>query len=396
MIKIENIDQLIVKKSNELIEARYRLSLGEQRLILLLVSQIRQDDGDFKRYCIRVADFAKMFQLDADKSIYVKVQKAAEELVSKKVDLSIGERRIFVAWLSYVEYIEGSGIVELEFHSALKPYLLKLKESLKGFTQYQLKHVINFKSQYSIRFYEVLKKEARIKETYQNCKDFHVVFELTKLRFMLGVNDNEYPLFADFKRWVITPAKNEITKQTDLLVDDVIYLKTGRKVTSVRFNIIVRPLMPTIEGETIALKPKAATKSIADELIKLGFTSEAAHYCQKTYSVAHIERNIAYVKAKQQQGMVNDFPAYLNKAIKDDLGSAWEAEQAKQADEQAQRKVTAQQREWQLALIEERSQRENDRRMQEMLKASGKDSSFDKDELSQQLESLIKVRMQTL
>lgn len=158
MITIENIDQLMVKKSNELIEARYRLSLGEQRLILLLVSQIRQDDEDFKRYCVRVADFAKMFQLDADKSIYVKVQKAAEELVSKKVDLSIGERRIFVAWLSYVEYIEGSGIVELEFHSALKPYLLKLKESLKGFTQYQLKHIINFKSQYSIRFYEVLKK----------------------------------------------------------------------------------------------------------------------------------------------------------------------------------------------------------------------------------------------
>ena len=138
-----------------------------------------------------------------------------------------------------------------------------------------------------------------------------------------------------------------------------------------------------------------ATDSI-EKLIDLGFSSETAIKYKNRYGIERIERNIAYALAKQQAGLVKDFPSYLNMAITDDLGNAWEAEQAKQASEQAQRKVTVQQRELQLALIEERSLRENDRRMQEMLKASGKDSSFDKDELSQQLESLIKVRMQTL
>lgn len=98
--------------------------------------------------------------------------------------------------------------------------------------------------------------------------------------------------------------------------------------------------------------------------------------------------------AKKQEGAIKDFPAYLNIAIKDDLGNAWEAEQAKQATEQAQRKVTLSQREQQLALLEEQSKRENDRRMQAMLKERGLDTGFDKDELSQQLENLIKVKIQ--
>ena len=395
MINIKNIDQLMVKKSNELIEARYRLSLGEQRLILLLVSQIRQDDEDFKRYCIRVADFAQMFQLDADKSIYSKVQQAAQELVGKKVDLSIGERRIFVSWLSYVEYIEGSGTVELEFHSALKPYLLKLKESLNGFTQYHLKHVINFKSQYSIRLYEILKKEARIKQAYQHISEFHVIFSVDELRFVLGIQDKEYPLFADFKRWIIVPANKEITQQTDLNIDKIHYLKTGRKVTGLKFNIIIRDLKPTVDNELLnVIEAADSTSSVISQLLQCGLTLDTAKQFEKKYSVEYLERNIAYMLAKQQQGLVNDFPAYLNKAIKEDLGKTWETEQAKQATEQAQRKITLSQREQQLTLLEEQSKRENDLRMQAMLKERNLDASFDQDELSQQLENLIKVKIQ--
>lgn len=55
--------QLVIRKSNELISARYKLRLSEQRLICLLASEISPDDKDFKQYQITVADFAKMFGL---------------------------------------------------------------------------------------------------------------------------------------------------------------------------------------------------------------------------------------------------------------------------------------------------------------------------------------------
>lgn len=57
------------------------------------------------------------------------------------------------------EYVEGSGIVQVEFHKSLKPYLLQLQE-YGNFTKYQINNVVNFKSQYSIRLYELLKLKS--------------------------------------------------------------------------------------------------------------------------------------------------------------------------------------------------------------------------------------------
>lgn len=60
----------VIRKSNELIEARYKLSIAEQRLVLLLASEISPDDENFKSYQIRVTDFAKMFGLENCKAMY--------------------------------------------------------------------------------------------------------------------------------------------------------------------------------------------------------------------------------------------------------------------------------------------------------------------------------------
>ena len=74
-----------VRKSNQLIEARYRLTLGEQRLILHLCSLIHSSDEDFKSYDIRVKDFAKMFGLEKRNNIYKAVENAAKELAGKRL-----------------------------------------------------------------------------------------------------------------------------------------------------------------------------------------------------------------------------------------------------------------------------------------------------------------------
>ena len=143
-----DIQQIVIKKSNDLIEARYKLTLEEQRLVLLLSSTIHKDDEDFKDYEIRVSDFVQMFGLEKRKAIYKAVEDAARDLSGKKIDLSNGKERIYASWLSYVRYIEGSGVIQLRFDKSLKPYLLQLKNCLHGFTQYNLATVINFKSTY--------------------------------------------------------------------------------------------------------------------------------------------------------------------------------------------------------------------------------------------------------
>lgn len=333
----------VVKKSNELIEARYRLSVWEQRLLFTLLTSVTKHDEDFKRHRVRVADFAEQWQLGDDShSLHEKVQEAADSLVGRTVQLSADPKvSKTVSWLSYVEYVRGSGVVEMEFHSSLKPYLLQLQGN---FTQYSLKSVVKFRNQYSIRLYELLKLEVF---KFKNIGHFSKTFNYQDLRLLFGIEEKEYSLFSDLKKRVIEPAVKEISANTDVNIKEVRYGKTGRKVTDITFSVIIKP-----EVEALQLQAPEPPKEhpVVGLLISLGFAAETANKYKTRFGVKCIERNIAYAKAKQEAGLVKDFPAYLNQAIKEDMGGAWEVTQTKQEQEKTVKQTQAAKREEQAEL----------------------------------------------
>ncbi|MFZ4773737.1 MAG: replication initiation protein [Terrimicrobiaceae bacterium] len=51
------MENRLARKSNALIEASYKLSTVEQKIILFLASTIKPDDEDFKSYPTRLKDF---------------------------------------------------------------------------------------------------------------------------------------------------------------------------------------------------------------------------------------------------------------------------------------------------------------------------------------------------
>jgi plasmid replication initiation protein len=325
----------VIRKSNELIEARYKLSIAEQRLVLLLASEISPDDENFKSYQIRVTDFAKMFGLENCKAMYKEVQKAAKELVGKRIGLSKNGKEIYTTWLSYVEYVDGSGIINLEFHSSLKPYFLQLKSH---FTQYHLNHVVDFKSQYSVRLYELLKMDAYKAKKGQ----FERFFDVLELRLIFGVGKTDYPLFANFRDKVIQPATREISDKTDLYIHEVKYGKTGRKITNVTFFVGIRSKDEThlrqVNLLTDGIQPEKESENhpVIDSLVSLGFSLEIAKKYKDEHGENKIERNIAYTLAKNKKREISDIPSYLNKAIKCDYGNAWEIKRKKEAEEKQQ------------------------------------------------------------
>jgi plasmid replication initiation protein len=321
----------IIRKSNELIEARYKLSIAEQRLVILLASEITPDDEDFKDYEIRVSDFAKMFELEASNSLYEKVQNAAESLVGKTIRLRDNKVTEVTTWLSYIRYEDGVGVVKLRFDKSLKPYLLQLKGH---YTQYQLHHVVNFKSQYSMRLYELLKMDAFKVKNGQ----FEKTIEVTELRLMLGVDKKDYSLFSGLRQFVIQPATSEISDKTDLFINDVRYGKTGRKVTNITFVVGVRSERETklrqanLRIEDIEPENTSENHPIIDKLVSVGFSLEIAKKFKNKYGVKKLERTLTYTLAKKQAGLVKDVPAYLNIAIENDYGGAWDIENQKKVE----------------------------------------------------------------
>ena len=144
--------ELVVRQSNTIIDASYKIaSVGEGRLIRLLIAQIQPHDEDFKIYRIDVADFARLFGLTGG-SAYDLIKKAADDLAGRRIMLESGKSWLRLNWLSSAEYREGSGYVDLCFDAKLKPYLLRLKTHWK---QYELKTIINYKSRYFLLGYDL-------------------------------------------------------------------------------------------------------------------------------------------------------------------------------------------------------------------------------------------------
>ena len=350
---------LIVRQSNQLIQASYKIpSLGEGRLIRMLIAQISPNDEDFKTYRIAVADFAKFFGLTGG-SAYDLIKKAADELTSRKIKFENGKSWLYINWLSSAEYIEGSGYVELRFDGKLKPYLLQLKTHWK---HYALESIVNFKSGYSIRIFELLKVE----EFKADSKGyFKRSFEYGELRDILGIDKNEYEFVKDFRIYVIETATREINANPDIKILQVDYQKTFRKISHIVFHcekakqlqLDVDEPLPKFE---IVDKPKEHPDYIK-ELLAIGIDEESAYKWKKKYGVARLRDSIKYTQAMQQAGKIKEsVTGFLVNALQNNIGTSWIEDQEKKQQEkkEAERKRAIEAAKEEQKQAEERAKRE--------------------------------------
>lgn len=212
----------IVSKSNTLIEANSRLNLVEQKLLLCLASNIEPNDRDFKTYTFPIRQFHDLLGLSGSTK-YTELSKITKELLSKVIEIRIGEELIQVSWLSSAIYNRNKGTIDMRFDPLLKPFLLELSSK---FTSYRLANIVKLKSTYAIRIYELLKQ-------YENLKERTISLE--NLRYYLDAM-NIYPNYANFKQRVLKPTQKELNQKTDISFDFE-EIKSGRKVQKIRFII---------------------------------------------------------------------------------------------------------------------------------------------------------------
>ena len=215
---------------NALIEARYNLTLEEQKLVLATIALL--DNLETAPNGFPVLRIPKKLIIETTglhEKDYKVIKNSLRKLMSRVIEIETidenGKKRFrLYQWFSKAEYIEGGEYIEVQFHPDLKPYLLELKER---FSKIPLKQILKLRSRYSIRLYELLKR-------YEDT-GFRVDY-IPELRKKLGVEDKEYKRFFDFERRVIKQAVEEINEKTDL---EVSYSKkkTGRRITHIEFKI---------------------------------------------------------------------------------------------------------------------------------------------------------------
>ncbi|MFG6179623.1 replication initiation protein [Halomonas sp. THAF12] len=242
---------LQVYKSNALVEASYKLTVAEQRILLSCIGQVRRDSpvSDDILYSISASDIAAITGTST-KQAYRELEKAALRLKRREVRLlqdPNGQGRktkaMITGWVQTIFYIESEGRVEVRFSKDMLPYLTQLTEQ---FTRYALADVAKMTSAHGIRLYELLVQWPQGER----------VVSIEWLREVLQL-EGRYPAVKDFKKWVIEAAVSQINEHSPFKVEWE-QVKTGRKITHIKFKYHAKENSP---GKQVGNKRKGSKSS---------------------------------------------------------------------------------------------------------------------------------------
>lgn len=213
---------LRVAKSNSLIEAAYKLTLNEQRLLLAVIARIdsRRSLREFT-FSITAREFADLFNIELH-TAYEALQDAAASLFDRDIKTYDGRTRERFRWVDRIAYIDGESRVELTFTLHVSPYLSLLH---KNFTVYGFHQVAQLKSSYSIRLFEMLVQ-------YRKTGWMQISVDKFRERLML---DGAYKRFDNLKARVIRPAVKELEEKSSLIIQWE-PIRESRKIVALRFT----------------------------------------------------------------------------------------------------------------------------------------------------------------
>lgn len=315
----------LIRKSNKLVEARYKFDIWEMRVFVKMISLIKPEDKDFAQYTISVNDIIQDFGLHNNGSYYNNLRDASKKLLTKQVDIEKtdenGRRKRITANLissteSYVDEEDGRDII-LKFDPELKKHLLDLKEQ---YLTYDIRNILKLTSVYSIRIYELLKQyEGMIEDKGYAIRKF----EIDELKNMLGISPEEYSLYGHFKSKVLAKAQKDLVQETDIRFE-LEEEKEGRKVVRVCFLIYENN--SESDPNTLSKELLSLYESIKDHI-----SLELFKVWIALYPLEQIEAAIKYTYKMQKEGKVKNFMKYLQKMIK--VETLGEEEQKRQEAE---------------------------------------------------------------
>ena len=253
-MKINNKELI---QSYILTTAKYDYSVYEKRILYRIVEQLQlliEGKTLNKNYSMQEIphEDIKLFKFTFPFSAFKKNEEDKNHAQIKKALLSL-EKKGFEYEDS--EVWETINILYLPKVFKNKEYIgFTLREEIiqafldfsKGFKKYELKTAIEFESVYSMRFYELLSNQKT-----------PINYSIDTLKEMFQI-ENKYKLTADFLRYVIEPAKKELDKCSPYTFHYET-IKTGRKITSIRFIPIHQP-----QFEDESLKKQKAVKQMSN------------------------------------------------------------------------------------------------------------------------------------
>lgn len=216
--------------------AKYDFSVYEKRIIYRLVEAMQCELEGKKLYSglriwknlyddrVVLMPISAFLSSDEDEN-YTRVKKALIGLRNKSFEFDDGQVWKVIGIIEKPQFDYKKGWVKFEIQPEVYNAILNFS---KGFRKYELKAAMEFKSQFSMRFYELLSNQKA-----------PLIYSIDQLKEMFCVAD-KYRRTNDFIRYVVEAAKKELDEVSPYTFEYT-PLKSGRKITAIKLYPVYQP-----------------------------------------------------------------------------------------------------------------------------------------------------------
>ena len=165
------------------------------------------------------------------------IDKITDELLDSRVEIkeySLDNKEykfLKIPWVSLCAYSSKGGLA-IELNNKLAPLLLQLLESQK-YTQYLLQDILQMKSVYAVRLYEMIMSRIVYKTIPR--EGVNVEISVNDIRTATDTLD-KFERYSSFKAKVIEKAEAEILRTTTYKITHE-EVKSGKKVIGFIFHV---------------------------------------------------------------------------------------------------------------------------------------------------------------
>jgi len=225
---------LEVRQHNALTNARYEYTETQANIFLVLLSKLRKEAPDAV-YQITVPE---MERATGHQYNYKQLRESTKEMMGRVHEITTrhnGQQVLRqLVLFKRIDYLLGTGSIEIEFNEYATPYLFDLKNN---FTSFQLQAALSLTSKHAKRIYQICSQWKDKGETQE--------MAILDLKKTLGLADNkgreDYTEISMFKKNVLDVAVKQINEKTDLLIGYKLE-KKGRAFRYIVFTITPRPV----------------------------------------------------------------------------------------------------------------------------------------------------------
>jgi plasmid replication initiation protein len=236
----------LIKKSNDLIEARHSLTTWEMRIFLKIIFLVNEEaHKGVSNFVIPIRDLIKDFKLENSRQSYQHFRDARKSLANRSIQLyqqnleteswEMVNKSLFMETAHSVKMgddgtitDDDDGYIRLQLHEHIKPFLLNINGSLDGnYTLFDRDYAIELPIK-MLRFYLLLKRFADTGYREMTVEELRDVFDL----------QDKYKSFGNIKQRIIDKAQVELAEKTDIRFEYQEVKKAGSKtIVAVKFRI---------------------------------------------------------------------------------------------------------------------------------------------------------------